>query len=189
MSKIFVISGPSGSGKTSIVKAVKRRFPQIYYSVSATTRKKRRNEKDGKDYIFLSIERFRENIKEGNFLEYAQVFNEYYGTLKSPIEKAIKKGKDVLIDVDVKGARNVKKSYPKTVMIFILPPGLDEIKRRLERRKTEQKKIINFRIKIAKEELEFLPLYNYIILNDDLEKAIDDMVSIIEFERSGWMRI
>ncbi len=181
MNKIFVISGPSGSGKTSIVKAVKKRFPEIYYSVSATTRKKRKNEKDNKDYIFLSIERFKENIQEGNFLEYARVFNDYYGTLKDPIEKAMNKGKSILIDVDVKGAMNVKKTYPEAAMIFILPPGIDEIKRRLERRKTEKKEIIDLRLKIAKKELEFLPLYNYIILNDDLENAINDMVSIIEF--------
>lgn len=180
--RVFVISGPSGSGKTSIVNAVKKRFPEIYYSVSATTREKRKNEKNNKDYIFLSIEEFKENIKKGNFLEYARVFNDYYGTLRDPVERALKEGKSVLVDVDVKGAMNVKKTYPEAVMIFILPPGMDEIKRRLERRKTEKKKIIDLRLKVAKKELEFLPFYNYIILNDDLKNAIDDMVSIIEFE-------
>jgi len=184
MSNVFVISGPSGSGKTSILRAIKKKFLYIYYSVSATTRKRRKNERDGKDYIFLSQEEFNQWIKKGSFVEYARVFNDYYGTPKAPIIGAIDKGKDVLIDVDVKGAENIKKVYPEAIMIFILPPGLYEIKRRLERRKTEGKKTINLRLEVAKRELKYLPLYGYIVLNDDLKNAVNDMISIIEFEKN-----
>jgi len=186
MNKIFVISGPSGSGKTSIVKTIKKRFPNIYYSVSATTRKKRKMEKNGKDYIFLTHKQFEEYIKEGEFLEYARVFDEYYGTLKSSITNAIGKNKDIIIDVDVKGAKNIKRFYPNAVMIFILSPDIDTLKRRLEKRETEGRKKIALRLKIAKKEFEFLPLYNYIILNEHLKDAIEDMASIIEFEKSRY---
>ncbi|MBL7157666.1 MAG: guanylate kinase [Candidatus Omnitrophica bacterium] len=181
--RIFVVSAPSGCGKTTICKRVLRKIKGLTPSVSTTTRRPRRGEKNKKDYRYISKKLFKKEVKNRSFLEWEENFGYFYGTPKRFVLEKIKKGKDLLLSIDVKGAMNVKKKFPKSVLIFIKPPSIKELSRRLKLRNTDDKAEIARRIKIAKRELKFAPKYDYIVVNDKLENAVDELISVIKKKR------
>jgi guanylate kinase len=178
---LFVVSAPSGSGKTTIVKEILKNNKEIIFSVSATTREKRPDEINGKDYFFLSKDEFIRKIEKNEFIEYEQIFDgNYYGTLKEFVEKNLEKGKDMMLDLDVLGAISVKKYYPEnSVLIFIKPPSRDEVRERLLKRKTETVEQIDKRLSRFDIEMAKIKEFNYIILNDNIENAVMQLQKII----------
>jgi guanylate kinase len=180
--KLFVISGPSGAGKSALVSELLKRIPQLEKSISVTTRKPRKGEKDGESYFFVSTEEFEAKIKRGEFLEWAKVHGNLYGTLSSLVEEKLKKGKSVVLEIDVQGAAQVKKKCSNCVLIFILPPDLQTLEKRLKKRATEDEDALKMRLKRALEELEEVPQYEYIVLNDEFEKAVDELEKIVKGE-------
>jgi len=176
---LFIVSAPSGSGKTTICNAIISRIPSLKFSVSYTTRNPRRGEVNDKDYTFINKEEFRLMIEKGEFLEWAEVYGEYYGTSKKRIEDLLKDGFDVLLDIDVQGAMQIKRNYNKGVYIFILPPSLNELRRRLEKRRTDLKGEIEKRMKSAIEEIKNYKYYDYVIINEDINLAIRELEAII----------
>ena len=184
MSKGFllVVSGPSGCGKGTISKELLRRNEKLIFSVSATTRKPRVGEKDGINYFFIDEERFQSMVSGGEFLEYAYVHNNYYGTPRKVVLDNIEKGEIVLLEIDVQGALQVKKAYPEAVFIFILPPSMDELKNRITKRGTETQKDIDIRLKNAFEELKFVDEYDYFVINDKVKNAVENIEAIITAE-------
>jgi guanylate kinase len=177
--KLFAISAPSGCGKTTILKQILQIFPDIYFSVSATTRTKRENEKHGKDYFFFTKEEFQKHLDEDDFVEWNEHFENRYGTLKSNIAKHVKEGKDVIFDLDVNGAINIKKYDPDSITIFIKPPDIETLRKRLLGRGTEDESTLEIRLKRAEEEIEKSKYFDYIIVNDDLAAAVDEVKNII----------
>jgi len=182
--RLYVISAPSGCGKTTICKKVLKKVKNLIPSVSATTRSCRPGEQNKKDYLYISKWAFKNKIRKKSFLEWERNFDHYYGTPKHFALKAIKSGKDVLLSIDVKGAMHVRKNYPESILIFIKPPSIKELMRRLKSRKTDTKEEIKKRLKVAKKELAYAKKYNYTVLNRDLKKAVRDVVSIIK-EKKG----
>ncbi len=178
--KIIAISSPSGGGKTSIVKRLLKDFPELVFSVSATTRPKRQNEVHGVDYFFLTEKEFKEKIDKGDFIEWERFYDYYYGTLKSFIDDNIYNGVSVLFEIDVKGALSLKKIYPESVLIFIDPPSFEELVQRLKERKTESEQDLQKRIDRAKMELSLKEKFDYIFVNDELEKAYKQVKSLIK---------
>ena len=177
--RIFIISSPSGGGKTTVCSRLKKTRPNIEYSISATTRRPRKGEKDGKDYHFLKKVEFLRRISRNDFLEWENNFGHLYGTPRGPVEKALSKGKDIMLAIDVKGAMQVKKAYPSAILIFLRPPSMILLKKRLSGRKTESPKTQRERLRIAKKELTYLKKYDHIIVNDKLDKAVKTLRSII----------
>jgi guanylate kinase len=177
---IIAVSAPSGTGKTTIVKKILSDFPELIFSISATTRKKRDYETEGVEYFFISEEEFKSKIEKGEFIEWEKFYDYYYGTFKSYIEQNINNGKSVIVEIDVKGALELKKIYPDSVLIFIYPPSLDELEKRLTNRQTENETDLKKRIKRAKMELSLKDKFDYFIENDDLEKAILETESLIK---------
>lgn len=181
---LIVISGPSGVGKGTLVKQVAKLMPELQLSVSVTTRPPRPGEEDGKHYFFRTEEQFQKMVEEGDLLEYAQFVNGlFYGTPRTYVEEKIAAGQDVLLEIDVKGAIQVKERMPHGVYIFILPPTMEELEERLRKRQTEAAEAIRQRLSVAVDELNFLPLYDYQVVNDDLEKSTRKLQSIIVAER------
>ncbi len=180
--KLFVFSAPSGSGKTTIVKDVLNTFPNFVFSISATTRKIRPSEKNGVDYYFISENEFKEKIDKNEFVEWEKFYDYYYGTLKSQIEENIKNGFNTVFEVDVKGALSIKKHYPDSVLIFIAPPSIEELKQRLIKRNTETEEDLKKRIERAEMELSFKDKFDYVVSNADLEIAKKKVKEIIENE-------
>jgi guanylate kinase len=176
---IIAISAPSGTGKTTIVKRIIKEFPNLVYSVSATTRKKRNNEINGEDYYFLTENEFLEKIKKNEFVEWEKVYDYYYGTFKRFIEENIKNGKSVILEVDVKGALSIKKIYPRAFLIYVIPPSYEELLKRLKNRKTENDEDMKKRLERAIMELSIMDKFDYFVENKDLEKAIVDTKSLI----------
>ncbi|MCX7798014.1 MAG: guanylate kinase [Melioribacter sp.] len=182
--KLFVFSAPSGSGKTTIVKDILQNFPNFKFSVSATTRKKRPDEVDGIDYFFITEDEFKKKIENGEFIEWEKFYDYYYGTFKSTVEENLKHGFNTIFEVDVKGALNIKKAYPDAVLIFIVPPSIEELKRRLEKRNTETEEDLKKRIQRAEMELSFKDKFDYIVENINLDEAKEKVKKIIEKEIS-----
>ncbi len=178
--KIIAISSPSGGGKTSVVKRILKDFPEIVFSVSATTRPKRNNETDGVDYFFISDKEFEKKIENGEFIEWERFYDYYYGTLKSMVVDNITEGKSVLFEIDVKGALSLKRIYPESFLIFIDPPSFEELIKRLKRRKTESEVDLQKRIDRAKMELSYKDKFDYIFINDDLEKVYRKIKNLIK---------
>jgi len=174
--KLIIVAGPSGTGKTTIVRHLLGVFPRLAFSISACSRAKRKGERDGEDYYFHTVEQFREKINKGEFLEWEEVYpGSYYGTLRIEVERLWKAERDVIFDIDVKGALNLKKHFPeKAITIFIQPPSVEALEQRLKERNTETPGILNQRISKAKEELSFAPKFDKIIPNIDLPKALAD---------------
>lgn len=180
--KLIVFSAPSGSGKTTIVRhLLKQKELDLEFSISATSRAKRGTEEHGKDYYFLSTEEFIQNIKDDNFLEWEEVYRDnFYGTLKTEVERIWKLGKHVIFDIDVSGGLRIKRKFPEeTLAIFVKPPSIDELKIRLKKRKTESEDKINMRIAKASAELATAPLFDVIIENDDLDKALAEAETLV----------
>lgn len=177
--EIIAVSAPSGGGKTTIVKQILKKFPEIIFSVSATTRPKRESEKNGVEYYFISEEEFNQKIKNNEFVEWEKFYDYYYGTFKSVIEENIKKGKSVLLEVDVKGAISLKRIYPEARLIYITPPSFEELVKRLRERRTESETDIKKRIERANMELSVKDKFDYFIDNKDLNKAIKDTSELI----------
>jgi guanylate kinase len=178
--RIIAVSSPSGGGKTSIIKRILKDFPEIIFSVSATTRPKRSNETNGVDYYFITDLEFEQKIKNGEFIEWERFYDYYYGTLKSEVDNNLPAGRSVLFEIDVKGAISLKKIYKDSVLIFIDPPSFDELVKRLKRRKTETEIDLQKRIDRAKMELSFKPKFDYIFVNDDLEKVYKQIKDLIK---------
>ena len=176
---LLVISAPSGAGKTTIVKEVMKRFPSFRFSVSATTRERRPGEVNGRDYFFLSKSDFEKKIADGGLVEYEEIFSNYYGTLKSEVDKALSVGGDIVFDVDVNGGLSIKRKYPKAVTIFLKAPSFGVLKKRLENRGSETGEQIDRRLKRVDMELEKGELFDYIIINDKLERAVSEVVDVI----------
>lgn len=177
--KLVVISGPSGVGKGTIVREVLKIRPQCALSVSCTTRPPREGEKDGVSYFFVSREKFAQMIEEGGFLEYSEHFSNYYGTPRFFVEEKLKCG-DVLLEIDVDGALNVKKAYKEAILVMIAPPDRNALVSRLRGRGTESEEVISGRLARADYELSKAPLYDYTIINDDLGEAVGKVVQILE---------
>jgi guanylate kinase len=179
--KLFVISGPSGTGKGTICnRLLEDRCNE--FSVSMTTRAPRPGEEHGREYFFVSREEFLKNVEKGNFLEYAEVFDNFYGTPKDMVTKRLEKGRNVILDIDVQGGLQVKSAMPDAIMIFVLPPSLDELRKRLEGRKTETSEMVEHRLSKAVNEIRLIGEYDYYIVNDDREEAIAKARSIIMAE-------
>jgi guanylate kinase len=186
---IVVISSPSGTGKTTICHRLIKKHSDYEFSVSATTRPPRKNEKDGIDYHFLTDAQFDRRLKSGGFAEWANVFGFRYGTLRSDMEKALKKEKVLLCDIDVQGGMSIKKKYKDAIGIFIIPPSLAELKRRLFKRRTESSRQMGIRLRTALDELDYWKRYDYVVLNDDLKAAVDAVDMIIAAERRKTYRL
>jgi guanylate kinase len=177
--KIFAISAPSGTGKTTIVRRLLNEIPDLVYSVSATTRRQRKNEILGKDYFFLTEQEFLQKIDNEEFVEWEKVYDYYYGTFKCYIDENVEKGKSIIAEVDVNGALALKKIYPEAVLIFIAPPSFEELIERLKKRKTETDADLYKRIERAKMELSERDKFDYLINNKELETAILETKNII----------
>jgi len=177
--KLFVITAPSGAGKTTMRNYLLENHPDLYFSVSATTRKPRPGEVIHKDYHFMTQEEYNQHLENNNFLEHAEVFGNYYGTLKQPIVERLKKGINVLLDVDTKGAKQVKEKIPDAVLIFIEPPSMEELERRLRNRGTESEEVICKRLREAEFEMAQSDFFDYRIVNDALDVAQKDIEKIL----------
>lgn len=180
--KLLVFSAPSGSGKTTIVRNILKQFPELIFSISTTTRKRRDNEVDGKDYFFISEDEFKLKIENDEFVEWEVFYDYYYGTLKSFVDENIKNGLSVVFEVDVKGAVSIKNTYPEAVLIFIKPPSIEELKERLVKRNTETDIDLKKRFERVEMELDYEQYFDHVIENDNLEHAKEKAENIINSE-------
>lgn len=177
---LFIISAPSGAGKTTLAKAVLQQFTDMLYSISYTTRKPRAEERDGVDYHFVSKQDFKKGIKKGRWAEWAEVYGNYYGTSAEFIEKSLSSGCDILLDIDVQGTLQILKHYPDSVTIFILPPSMNALRKRLEMRGSDSKAVMEKRLVNAKKEIAQKKMYRHIIINDKLSAAIEELSAIFK---------
>ncbi len=177
--RLFVISAPSGTGKTTLCRLLMDAFKGISYSVSHTTRKPREGEVQGKDYHFVSIPDFERMIHDGGLVEWAKVHDNYYGTSLAFITDSLENGRDILLDIDVQGAANIRTAYPEAVTIFIMPPSLDALKERLEKRGTDRPEVIATRLGNAVTEMARKEFYTHVIVNDCLETAKNELFSVV----------
>ncbi|MGA7837866.1 MAG: guanylate kinase [Ignavibacteriaceae bacterium] len=178
--KIIAISAPSGTGKTTIVRRVLKDIPGLVFSVSATTRKPRENEKDGFHYFFISEDEFKAKIEKNEFIEWEKFYDYYYGTFKSEVQNAVNSQKSIILEVDVKGALSLKSIYPESVLIYIVPPGFDELVKRLKNRNTESEEDLQKRIDRAKMELGLKDKFDFAIENENLETAVSETESLVK---------
>ena len=185
---LLVVSGPSGAGKGTICKALLNKNDKIKLSVSATTRKPRNGEVHGVNYFFLEKEEFTTMIENGEFLEYAQIYDNFYGTPKSAIIECLENGQDVILEIEMQGAKQIKEVYPEGVFIFVLPPSLEELKSRIVGRGTETQEEIEKRFSCAFEEINQIVNYDYFIVNEDIEKSVNDVEAIIASEKNKVIR-
>ena len=185
---LILISGASGTGKGTVCKKLLEEMPEIFYSISATTRKPRNGEVDGKEYFFISVEQFKSWLAEGKFLEHAEVYGNFYGTPLHKIEERRNQGVDVLLEIDVQGALNVMKKCPDGVYIFLLPPSLDELCNRIKNRGTESPESLKRRIASAQNEIATAKNYQYVVVNDEVDAAVDKIKSIIAAEHCKVIR-
>jgi guanylate kinase len=177
---LFIISAPSGAGKTTLVKVILKQFTDMLYSISYTTRKPRVEERDGVDYHFVSKQDFENGIKEGRWAEWAKVYGNYYGTSAEFIEKSLSSGCDILLDIDVQGTLQILKHYPDSMTIFILPPSMNALRKRLEMRGSDSKAVIEKRLINAKQEIAQKKMYRHTIVNDKLPSAIEELSAIFK---------
>ncbi|SHE56909.1 guanylate kinase [Thermoanaerobacter uzonensis DSM 18761] len=180
---LIVLSGPSGAGKGTICKALMEKEKDLKLSISATTRQPRSGEIEGKNYFFKSEEEFEKMIENDSFLEWAKVYDHYYGTPKDFVLKNLEEGNDVVLEIDIQGALKIKEKFPEGVFIFILPPSMEELKNRIKKRGTETEEEIIKRFKSAYEELNYVSKYNYVVINDSVEEAVEKIRAIIIAEK------
>lgn len=185
MGRLFILSAPSGAGKTTLCRALMKHFKDMLYSVSFTTRDPRKDEISGIDYHFVSKEDFAEKIKEGKWAEWAEVHGNFYGTSAEFLDEALSSGRDVLLDIDVEGTRQILNRYPDSITIFITPPDLGILRKRIESRGSDSRVVIERRLKTAEMEMAQKGLYKHVILNDSLDEAVADIVSIVEMYGRG----
>ena len=176
---LIVVSGFSGAGKGTLMKQLVRTYDNYALSVSMTTRSPRAGEEEGKEYFFVSKEVFEEKISQEGLIEYASYCDNYYGTPRDYVEKQLEKGKDVILEIEIQGALKVKDKFPTALLMFVMPPGAAELKKRLEGRGTESPEVIQKRLKRATEEAEGIEQYDFIVINDKLEECVDEMHSLI----------
>lgn len=179
----MVVSGPSGAGKGTICNLLREKLPELAYSVSVTSRQPRPGEVDGQDYFFKTVPQVKDMIFRGELLEYAQVYGNYYGTPKPYVQKLLDEGKDVLLEIDIQGALQIKKVFPGGVFVFVVPPSLEELSARIYKRGTDREDVIRQRLAAATHELVYANEYDYIIVNDVAEKAADRVLTLLEAER------
>jgi len=177
--KLYIISAPSGAGKTSLIKKLLPQVEQLMVSVSHTTRAQREGEQEGVDYFFTSIDAFKSEISQGCFLEYAQVFDNFYGTAQSSVETNLKLGVDVILEIDWQGAEQIRQLLPETVTIFILPPSTEVLRERLQGRGQDSEAIIDRRMQDAVTEMSHYAEYDYLVVNDDFDTALQELQAII----------
>jgi guanylate kinase len=182
---LFIVTAPSGAGKTTLCRAVLDRIPDMLYSVSYTTRKPRKGERNGIDYYFITEDDFKNRIKNGKWAEWAEVYGNYYGTSSEFIDKGLASGSDMLLDIDFQGTLQILDIYHDSITIFIMPPSLDILKLRLESRGTDSEHVISRRIEVANKEMENKDFYRHVVVNDNLSVAVADLISIIEKYRTG----
>lgn len=179
---LFIIAAPSGGGKTSLVNALLKGDPRLVLSVSHTTRAARPREVDGQHYHFVSEADFQKMVKNGDFMEHARVFDHYYGTNRNSVASQLRHGQDVILEIDWQGARQVRESMPDCVTIFILPPSLAELERRLRNRRTDRPEVIERRLKDARSDMTHWKEFDYVIINDDLDDAISSLEAVLSGE-------
>jgi guanylate kinase len=189
MTNVFIISAPSGSGKSTLVGQIMKRVPCLHFSVSYTTRAPRPQERDGVDYYFISREQFENRIQKDEFLEWAEVFGNYYGTHQSELERAAQQGLDLVLDIDVQGARQLKERVPGAVSIFILPPSRQILEQRLRTRSQDSEAVIERRLRDAAEEIRNYSKYDYVLVNGQVEASVETLVSIVLATRSRRARM
>lgn len=180
---LIVLSGPSGAGKGTLCRELLRQMPQVKYSVSATTRQPRPGEVDGLHYYFRSREEFQTMIEQDQLLEWAEFCGNYYGTPQFAVEQAIQAGNDVILEIEIQGALQVKKRFSQGVFIFIVPPSMDELSQRIHKRGTESEEVIQKRLQTAARELEYVSEYDYVVVNDEIPLAVDKLKSILLAEK------
>ena len=180
---VFIVAGPSGSGKDTLFKELFKKRPDIKFSISSITRAMRVGEVEGEKYNFITREKFEDMLKNDELLEYNVYIGNYYGTPKAPVVAAIEKGEDILIEVDVNGAKSIREKMPEAVSIFIMPPSYKELKRRLSGRGTESDEVIEKRMHESLSEIARATEFDYIVVNDNIDEAVDDIIEIIESSR------
>ncbi|HPU42225.1 MAG TPA: guanylate kinase [Acetivibrio clariflavus] len=185
---LVVVSGPSGTGKGTVLSCIRQKESSIKFSVSVTTREPRSGEVDGVNYFFKTTEEFEAMIENGELIEWVKYCDNYYGTPKKYVEDTIKSGYDCLLEIEVEGALNIKKIYPDCVSIFILPPSFEELRRRIESRGTEKPEVIEKRMEKALKEMNYVDRYDYVVVNDDIEKAVDSIRYILASEKLKFSR-
>jgi guanylate kinase len=177
--QLFVIAAPSGAGKTSLVKALLERNPALRVSISHTTRAKRPTEEHGREYYFVTVPEFRERVGRGEFLEHAQVFDNYYGTGRQPVEEQLAQGRNVILEIDWQGAQQVRRAMPAASSIFILPPSRSALEERLRNRRTDSDEVIARRLRDAVGDMSHWNEFDYVVVNDDFERAVTDLGRIV----------
>ncbi|CDX02831.1 Guanylate kinase [bioreactor metagenome] len=180
---LIVLSGPSGAGKGTLCQELLRQLPQVKYSVSATTRQPRPGEVDGLHYYFRSREEFQTMIEQDQLLEWAEFCGNYYGTPQFAVEQALQAGNDVILEIEIQGALQVKQRFPQGVFIFVVPPSMDELSQRIHKRGTESEEVIQKRLQTAARELEYVSEYDYVVVNDEIPLAVDKLKSILLAEK------
>ena len=186
--KFFTLSAPSGTGKTTLLMRVLREFPDLERSVSCTTRPPRPGEKDGVSYRFVDEKTFREMIQNDGFFEWEEVHGHFYGTPKAPLIARREKGRDTILDIDTRGAMSVKKSYPDSCAIFLMPPSIEVLEQRLRARQTESEASLARRLNNARMEMNEKNKFDYVIVNDELDRAFEEMKRLIVLERKSWRK-
>ena len=186
---LFILSGPSGVGKGTVRKKLFKQATNLKYSISITTREKRPGERDGIDYFFKTKEEFQKLIEQDQLLEYAKYVNNYYGTPRNYVEEELANGNDVFLEIEVQGALQVKKNFPKGVFIFLFPPSLEELKNRIISRGTESSELVKNRLKEAKKEIDLMSEYDYVVVNDRVDLAVRKIQAIIQSEHCKRERI
>jgi len=189
MTTVFIISAPSGSGKSTLVHRLLKTVPNLVFSISYTTRPPRPSETPGVDYIFISRKDFEDRLARGEFLEYAEVFGNYYGTNRETFEAATREGKDLVLDIDVQGARQLKVAIPQAISIFVLPPSRDVLEQRLRSRSQDSEEVIERRLRGAAEEVQNYKQYDFVLINREIEEASARLVNIVEAERQRKARM
>lgn len=179
---LIVVSGFSGAGKGTIMKELLKQYDNYALSISATTRKPRPGEEEGREYFFKTVKEFEKMIAKDELIEYAKYVNNYYGTPKMYVQEQLQKGKDVILEIEIQGALKVKEKYPDTLLLFITPPSAQELKNRLIRRGTEEMDVIEKRMKTAAWEAQFMDQYDYIVINDELQTCVEELHAIIQSE-------
>ncbi len=180
---VFIVAGPSGSGKDTLFKQLFKKRPDIKFSISSITRQMRVGEVEGEKYNFITREKFEDMLKNDELLEYNVYIGNYYGTPKAPVVAAVEKGEDILIEVDVNGAKSIREKMPEVVSIFIMPPSYKELKRRLSGRGTESEEVIEKRMHESLSEIKRATEFDYIVVNDNIDEAVDDIIEIIQSSR------